>query len=132
MTPEEYVKNAIKTESPIIPGLDKTKARLLHASMGCATESIELLDALKKHLFYNKPLDITNIEEEIGDLFWYISIIAHVLGFNFDYIWDKNIAKLKARYPDSFTEENAIHRDLQAERKILEDEQGLIAKKILE
>jgi len=32
-----------------------------------------------------------------------------------------NIKKLAARYPDKFREEDALHRNLDAERKILED-----------
>lgn len=34
----------------------------------------------------------------------------------------KNIDKLKARYPEKFTEEKALNRDLELERKILEGE----------
>ena len=32
----------------------------------------------------------------------------------------KNIAKLKARYPEGFSEEAAVNRDIEAERKVLE------------
>jgi hypothetical protein len=35
---------------------------------------------------------------------------------------EKNIAKLKARYGDKFSEESAEHRDLKTEREILEKE----------
>ena len=35
---------------------------------------------------------------------------------------ERNIEKLKARYPQKFTEENAIVRDLTKEREILENE----------
>ena len=32
----------------------------------------------------------------------------------------KNIAKLRARYPERFSEYDALNRDLDAERKVLE------------
>lgn len=98
---------------------------LLHATIGLSTESGELLDTLKKHIFYNDDIDITNIIEELGDICWYISIAIHSLnqyGVNIDLenIQKRNISKLKARYPEKFTTEKAIHRNLENERNILE------------
>ena len=57
---------------------------------------------------------------EMGDLFWYCAIIADQLNINFDEIMEKNIAKLKARYGDKFSETKAEKRDLASERTILE------------
>ena len=56
----------------------------------------------------------------MGDLFWYCAIISDELGVHFDDIMDRNIAKLKARYGEKFTETAAKHRDLKTERDILE------------
>ena len=42
-------------------------------------------------------------------------------GFTFEEIMEKNIEKLKARYGDKFTEKSALNRDLEQERKTLED-----------
>jgi NTP pyrophosphatase (non-canonical NTP hydrolase) len=96
------------------------KMRILHAVMGLATESGELLDAMKKHIFYGKELDFVNLLEEHGDLFWYAAILADAVGFTFEESMERNIAKLKARYPNKFTEESALIRDLNNERNILE------------
>lgn len=41
--------------------------------------------------------------------------------FDITKIWDTNIAKLQARYPEKFTEEDALNRDLAKERQILEN-----------
>ena len=38
---------------------------------------------------------------------------------------DTNIAKLKARYPDKFTDELAENRNIATEREILENMKGL-------
>jgi hypothetical protein len=41
-------------------------------------------------------------------------------GFDFADDLERNINKLKLRFPDKFTEEKALNRDLDGERKILE------------
>lgn len=125
MNPKEYVKNALKTESVNFEAISQRLSspeniRLLHAVIGLETEVGELQDALKKSIFYGKPLDKVNMAEEMGDLFWYIAILSDALGVSFEEVMAKNIAKLKARYGDKFTETAALERNLAAEREILE------------
>lgn len=125
MKPTEYVANALKTESLDIKAItgrvsDPETVRLLHAAIGLETEVGEIQDALKKHIFYGKPLDKVNLGEELGDLFWYMAVMSDVLGVSFEAVMEKNIAKLKARYGDKFSSEKALNRDLDTERKILE------------
>ncbi len=126
METNEYIKNAIKTESrdfDAIGGrLQATEIqRLLHGGIGLATEAGEFLDALKKHIFYGKDLDKVNLREEMGDIFWYCAIIADELDVDFKDVMERNITKLKARYGEKFTEEKANSRDLKTEREILEN-----------
>jgi NTP pyrophosphatase (non-canonical NTP hydrolase) len=125
MKTSEYIKAAIKTESndfePIKNRLQNEQTiRLLHAGIGLSTESAEILDSLKKHIFYGKPLDEVNLKEEMGDLFWYLAIMADSLNIDFETIMSKNIEKLKARYGQKFSEEKAIERNLILERQTLE------------
>ena len=94
--------------------------RMLHASMGMVTEAGELADMLKKHIFYGKEVDKTNAIEEAGDVLWYLAVLLDTLGVSFEEVMEKNIAKLRARYPDKFTKDDAINRDLKVEREILE------------
>ncbi|MCB9025822.1 MAG: nucleoside triphosphate pyrophosphohydrolase family protein [Bdellovibrionaceae bacterium] len=126
MNTQEYVINATKTESTDFDKIterlsQKGNVRLLHGAIGLATEAGEFLDALKKHIYYGKPLDRVNLAEELGDLFWYCAIIADELQVPFSDIMDKNIEKLKARYGEKFSEEKAENRNLKVERKILEN-----------
>ena len=100
--------------------IDARNTRLLHAGMGMATESGEFLDGLKKTIFYGKPLDIVNLQEEIGDLLWYIAEACNSMDINILTLMVRNIEKLQARYPDKFSSEKAMNRDLQKEREILE------------
>lgn len=125
MDTKQYVLDALKTESVDFEAIakrlsDPNTIRILHAAVGLNTEQGELQDALKKHMFYGKPLDKVNLAEEMGDIFWYLAILADSLGVDFQSVMEKNIAKLKARYGHKFTEEAALNRDLVTERKILE------------
>jgi len=58
--------------------------------------------------------------EEVGDILWYCAIILKYTGHTFGDAMERNIAKLEKRYPDKFTEEDAVNRDLVSERKELE------------
>ena len=120
----EYIEGVLTTESKdfeAIKGrIDDDKLRAVHAAMGCCTEASELLDDFKKNLFYGKPIDRTHVEEELGDLCWYMAVMADVYGFDFAEVCRKNLAKLKARYPNKFAEKDAIQRNLEKERKTLE------------
>jgi NTP pyrophosphatase (non-canonical NTP hydrolase) len=98
---------------------DRQVLQLLHGTMGVCTESGELMDAVKRFLIYGKPTDVTNIMEEVGDMFWYLALIARCCGFTFEEAKAKNIAKLRARYPEKFTELAALNRNLDAELKAL-------------
>ena len=119
ITSENYVENVLNTESS---DLDKIRARmtdtnlrLLHAVLGLTTEAAELTDALKKHLFYGKELDVINLKEELGDSTWYVGIAIDVLQTTFDEILTLNIEKLRKRYPEKFTEKSALNRDTKNE-----------------
>ena len=94
--------------------------KLLHGALGLATESGELIDQLKKHLFYGKPLDVVNLKEEGGDAVWYVPVICDFLGISMQDMLKVNIEKLRIRYPERFTEDKALIRDLFAERASLE------------
>jgi hypothetical protein len=52
---------------------------------------------------------------------WYIANFCRVNDFDLEKIMDTNINKLRARYPEKFTQNNAIDRNLDKERKILEE-----------
>lgn len=104
--------------------------RLLHSTIGIATEAGELLDQIKKHLFYGRELDTTNVVEELGDLFWYQGVALNALAILLERdprelensIKERNIAKLDARYKaKAFNAENAINRDTDVEREILQN-----------
>jgi NTP pyrophosphatase (non-canonical NTP hydrolase) len=126
MTPKEYIENVLKTENVnhkaiTLQLMPPETQRLLHGAMGVVTEAGELMDSLKKQIFYGAEPDKVNIKEEIGDLFWYIGILCDTLGMTFEEVFETNVAKLKARYGEKFNETDALNRDLGKEREILEE-----------
>lgn len=101
---------------------DKAAAiNLIHGIIGKATEDGELVEALMLALMHKGGLDLVNVGEEVGDGFWYDAVILKAIGSNFETEMVRNIAKLRARFPNRFTEYDANNRNLEAERAILED-----------
>ena len=118
MDSKDFIKDAIKTESNQFHNVDP---RIIHAVSGLVTEAAEMQDALKKSMFYGKELDIVNLKEESGDILWYLAILFDELDTDFETEMARVIKKLKTRYPDKFNSNNALNRDLQKERKVLEE-----------
>src|SRR6056297_284662 len=93
----EVVKRTAKscpTQEVDGPTLD-----LLHWALGISGEAGEIVDPIKKHVFYNQKLDITNLQEEIGDMFYYLEALCETLGLDSDYVKLLNKQKLEQRYP---------------------------------
>lgn len=80
--------------------------------------SSRLADYVKKFIAYGKPLNEELEKKCIKLLVWSITIEDTAFNFNTDL--EKNVNKLKQRFPEKFTREKALNRDLNAERKILE------------
>lgn len=95
--------------------VESSEEKIGHAFEGMVDEVGEIASALKKHRRYGKPLDRQNVIEECGDLMWFVSLMATGLGVTLEDIATANINKLRARFPDGFTEHDANVRDLNAE-----------------
>lgn len=73
---------------------------LLIPLLGISGESGSLITEYKKYLrdgsAYSKFQD--SVSEELGDLLWYIAIIARKTGFSFNDIAEKNLRKINQRW----------------------------------
>lgn len=118
MSNNEYILKCLRTNTDAKISISEANEQLLHAVLGIQTESGELTDNLKKHIFYGKPLDVANLKEECGDLLWYISLLLDWLDCSYEEIMLLNIEKLQIRYPEKFSKHNAINRDLKSEEKV--------------
>lgn len=125
MTPKDFIKAALRPEAVDMTRVQKRlqklgNIRLLHSMIGLCTETGEIQDIMKKHIFYGKEIDRVNFVEELGDLMWYVAIACDELGVSLEEVMQKNAEKLAKRYEGGFTETKALNRDLGSERKILE------------
>ena len=106
MTLNDYQALAARTL-----GRDRTHEQQLgNAALGLAGEAGEVADTIKKHLFHQHPLDRDAMVKELGDCLWYVAAMATVLGIELDEIGDRNIEKLRRRYPEGFSFERSLNR----------------------
>jgi NTP pyrophosphatase (non-canonical NTP hydrolase) len=94
----ELVEALVKPPEAIRATLSVGSVDLIHAIMGISGEAGELLDGIKKHVIYNKPLDIENVIEELGDMEFYMEQLRQRLGITREQTIEHNIAKLSKRY----------------------------------
>lgn len=100
-----------KPGDAIVASLTPDGADLLHMTVGVSGEAGELLDAVKKHVIYNKPIDRENVIEELGDLEFYMEGIRQILGINREETLEHNVAKLSKRYASmSYSDQQAQDR----------------------
>ena len=202
MEMNKYIRLAMRTA----PKNCDFQEDILHAGLGMTTEVGELVDQLKRHIFYKKPYDRVHLVEEVGDVLWYVALASRalgiqptlmpstvddsmlgeqsvvgtifgrmvttssrfsaialttlptlvkdpsfeedrlagncpicdiliettfrlynslgdyckVMGISIEEAMSRNVAKLQARFPEGFTEDKAVNRDLSAERVALE------------
>ena len=109
MTYNEFVAALIKPGKDII--ITPESANLLHMAVGISGEAGELLDAIKKHVVYNKPLDLENAIEELGDLEFYMEGLRQAIKTTRETIIAGNQAKLSKRYNKlTYTDQDAQER----------------------
>lgn len=100
MRHQKVVAALAKPGSSILADLTPNSSHLLHMAVGVAGEAGELLDAIKKHAIYTKPLDMQNVIEELGDLEFYMEGIRASLNISRDDVIEYNMEKLGKRYPE--------------------------------
>ena len=108
MTPNEYQHLAMTTLNPQLSKQDV----LINGVMGLCGESGEAIDLVKKHLHQGHPLDREKLIGELGDVAWYLAEIATALDVPLEEVLEKNIQKLRSRYPKGFSEYDSINRNL--------------------
>jgi NTP pyrophosphatase (non-canonical NTP hydrolase) len=111
------VYTLVKDPVDILDSLDYEKMNLIHAILGVSGEAGELLDAIKKHCIYNKPLDVENVIEELGDLEFYLEQLRQILNISREDTLTANILKLRKRYPSGYTDKHAQQRLDKIEQK---------------
>lgn len=102
---DEYSRAALRTAKEQTP-----EERMAEAVLGIAGEAGEIADYYKKHKFQGHELDTAALIGEIGDVLWYLNLLASAIDTPLGHVAQENIAKLKARYPEGFSNEKSINR----------------------
>lgn len=106
MNLNDYQRLAMTT---LNPSLDK-KDVLINGVMGLCGEAGEAIDIVKKHLAQGHVLDREALIKELGDVAWYLAETALALDVPLEEVCQRNIDKLRARYPEGFSAEKSVHR----------------------
>lgn len=100
MNLNDYQKACSKTAS--------SETKLQGWTLGLCGETGEFADIVKKHtehgvnVLKNGKIVRDAMIEELGDVLYYLAVIADFIDVDLDTVAGINIAKLAARYPDGF------------------------------
>lgn len=106
LTANDYQRMAMRTAGEYDTDYDQ----LRNAAYGLNGEAGEVIDLLKKHEFQGHDLPEDKLIDECGDVLWYCALLADALGFSLEQVMNRNIDKLRKRYPDGFDKARSINR----------------------
>lgn len=98
MTFHDFQVAAQRTSAAPFPDRERPMVQTL----GLCGEAGEVAEMVKKASWHGKPLDLEKLQDELGDVLWYLADLATHYGLDLDQIAQGNIAKLARRYPDGF------------------------------
>lgn len=92
----QQVRNGLRVD----PRVD----RIPHVALGLTGEAGEVADLIKKSQYAGGTLDLPKLEEELGDVLWYLQAMLNFLGMSIEDLARENIKKLAIRRPDDYKE----------------------------
>jgi NTP pyrophosphatase (non-canonical NTP hydrolase) len=108
---EDKVLKLWKRPSTSALNMTNQQYDLIHLAIAITSEAGEFADAVKRHVIYEKPLDIDNLKEELGDLEFYLQAAYQTTGLSRDEVLRANELKLEERYPEgTYTDRDAQER----------------------
>lgn len=110
LTANDFQRAAMRTASGMDHEGYNGRGLLLNAVMGLNGEAGEVIDHVKKVCFQGHELDRAHLVEELGDVAWYLAVCAEALGVTLEEVLQRNIDKLKSRYPEGFDKARSINR----------------------
>jgi len=103
---DEYQELALRTAGH----REGDKEKLTYTALGLMGESGEVAEMIKKAFYHGHPLDREALSKELGDVLWYLAVMADALDLSLDHVATENIEKLRARYPEGFSRERSRNR----------------------
>ncbi|HEY3993734.1 MAG TPA: nucleoside triphosphate pyrophosphohydrolase family protein [Ktedonobacteraceae bacterium] len=101
----EYAKEVHRTCS-----IEDHRELLTLTALGIAGEAGEVVDIIKKVLYHAHELDTSELCKEMGDLFWYMTLLCETVGLTLDNVMQANVEKLRQRYPAGFDAQRSQKR----------------------
>ncbi len=108
---QKMVRKLAKPGEQIKEQLTELDCALIHAAVGVASDSGELLDAIKKAVIYRKEIDMVNVVEELGDIEFFMEDIRRLLGISREQVILANMKKLSKRYGADFTYSDCLAQE---------------------
>ena len=105
LTLTEYQRLAQRTANET-----EQEKKLDNGILGLCGEVGEIADQIKKYRHQGHELDKAHMIEELGDVLWYCAELAAGLGVGLAEVAERNIDKLRKRYPDGFDAERSKNR----------------------
>lgn len=105
MNLNEYQKLAARTI-----GKHMTKGMMTNHALHGMVGEIGEIHSLFQKVYQGHPIDDEHLKKECGDLAWFLAELCTSKGWNMDDVFQDNINKLKARYPEGFEAERSLHR----------------------
>lgn len=107
ITANDYQRAAMRTDNKN----QTEEERMLDALFGLCGEAGEVMDAYKKYRFQGHESYKDEMIIESSDCLWYLAKLADVLGVTLGEVMERNIEKLKKRFPDGFSKERSVNRE---------------------
>ena len=77
---------------------------MANAALGVGGEAGEVIELVKKSLYHGRELDRQKLQDEIGDVLFYLAFLCEAAGISLETAAVNNISKLRARYPEGFVQ----------------------------
>ena len=106
MTLNDYQLAAARTMNPAL-GFEETSRHALHGM--CA--EVGEIHGLYQKFYQGHEMDAEHVMKEVGDLLWFVAEFCTAYGWKMDDVAQKNVDKLKARYPEGFDADHSLHRE---------------------
>lgn len=106
----DYQQQAARTLIDSPPFFTDDEIMLVWNALGLAGEAGEVADTIKKAVFHQHGINRDELIKELGDVLWYVAALCTKLDVSMSEVMERNITKLKARYPDGYSSEASINR----------------------
>lgn len=115
MNLNDYQVEAYRTAGKFADNMSGKDEALACGAMKINGEAGEIAELVGKYLWHGHEFDRDALIKELGDVMWYVAFLASTISVSLGEVAEKNIAKLRTRYPEGFSTEGSLrHPDEEA------------------